>query len=61
MIPDIAVEEFRKLYQEQFGISLGQKQAKEKADSTLLMFKAIFKPAHKDKRYPNIQNTNHGK
>jgi len=48
MISKKALEEFKKIYKEEFGSDISDEEALEKATNLLNLFRVIYKPIRKD-------------
>ena len=48
MLPKDAINEYKKIYQEEFGVSISDTEAAEKASNFLKLFKLVYQPVSQD-------------
>jgi len=53
-----AIEEFKKIYREEFGKKISDEEAQEKGQRLLSLFKIIYRPIPKDEFQNKIENKN---
>jgi hypothetical protein len=60
MVSEKALQEFKKIWQEEFGEDISDEKALEEATALLTMFDAIYRPIRKEwvEEYENNNQTN---
>ncbi len=61
MVTQEALEEFKRLYKQEYGIELDDRAALYKAQKLLVLIKAVYKPIPKDSPYLKNQEKNYAK
>lgn len=49
MLPDKAIEEFKEIYKKEFKEELSEKEAREKADNLIGLFRVVYRSPKKNR------------